>query len=349
MKQSHRIAGLVGVVVAAALITWGAVSYHWFPTLISPTDGKIDSLYKWLLIASVPFFVIIVAAIAFMLVEFRAEGEDDERDGAPLHGSTTLEAIWTIIPTIVLIGLGIYAWSVLNDVEAKQPDELKVRVIGQQFAWSFEYLDKQDKVVAESNELIVPVGKPLDLVLISRDVIHSFFVPNVRLKRDATPGVVKHLRFRPTKLGAYPIICAELCGIGHATMRQTLRVVPNAKYVKWFKAGGGKFTVEPPKGGGGAKGGTQAGGDTAKGKAVYTANGCGACHALTDAKTTGRIGPSLDGRASLGAAAMLESIVAPDKKITKGFSKGVMPPNYGTTISQQDLDALVAYLMQAGK
>ncbi len=344
MKQSHRIVGLVGVVVAAALITWGAVSYHWFPTLISPTDGKIDSLYKWLLIASVPFFVIIVAAIAFMLVEFRAEGEDDERDGAPLHGSTKLEAVWTIIPTVVLVCLGFYAWMVLNDVEAKQPGELRVRVIGQQFAWSFEYLDQQDKVVAKSNDVVVPVGRPLDFILTSRDVIHSFYVPNARLKRDATPGIVKHLRFRPTKQGAYPIICAELCGIGHATMRSTLYVAPKAKYDKWFAAGGGKFTPEVAK-----KTDKPGGVDTAKGKAVYTANGCGACHTLADAKTTGKIGPPLDGKASLGAAAMLESIVAPDKKITKGFSKGVMPPNYGTTISQQDLDALVAYLIQAGK
>lgn len=345
MKKSHRILGIVVVVAAAVLVTWGSVEFDWFPDLISPVDGKIDSVYKWLLIGSVPFFVIIVAAIAFMLIEFRATGEDDDRDGAPLHGSTLLEIIWTTIPTLIVIGLGIYAWMVLTDIEAKQPNELKIDVVGQQFAWSFAYPEEKIK----TNELVVPVGRALQFNITSVDVVHSFFVPNARLKRDATPGIVKHIRFRPTKLGDYPIVCTELCGIGHATMRQTLHVVPKATYAKWLKAGGGTLAkIKDQAGGGKATGGGEADA-AAAGKSVFNTNGCGGCHVLPDAGAAGKIGPTLVGIGKLKPAQIEEMIVDPDADVAKGYSKGVMPPNFGESISKEDLAALVAYLQQAGK
>ncbi len=347
MKKSHRIIGLVTVAALAALVTLGAVEYDWFPTLVSPSSEKIDSLYKWLLVASVPFFVIIVAAIAFMLIEFRAKGEQDDRDGVPIHGSTLLEVVWTTIPTVIVVALGFYAWGVLNDVEAKQRNELTVRVIGQQFLWTFEYLDENDEVVAKSNDLVVPAGRPLHFLIEARDVVHSFYVPNARLKRDATPGVVKSLRFRPTKLGAYPIVCAELCGIGHATMRSTMFVVKRPAFAKWLKDGGGVYTMTEAKGGDKAAGGT-GGGDAAAGKTVFTSN-CGSCHKLADAGTAGAVGPALDGIGKESEATLLEMIAEPDKDVAKGYSKGIMPPTFGDSIPKEDLDALVAYLQQAAK
>jgi cytochrome c oxidase subunit 2 len=346
MKKSHRIIGLFLLAAAAVLVTWGSVAYDWFPELVSPSSEKFDDLYKWLLIGSVPFFVIIVGVIAFEIIEFRAKGDDDDRDGEPIHGSTKLEIVWTLIPTLIVIALGLYAWAVLDEVEAKQDNELRVHVIGQQFAWSFEYIGEDGKVKAKSNELIVPKDRALVFDIDSVDVVHSFWVPAARLKRDATPGVTKQIRFRPVKLGNYDIVCTELCGIGHATMRQTMRVVPKAEFQKWYNGGGGVFVAAAAKkkadDGGGAD-------STAKGKAVFTSAGCGGCHVFKDAGAAGQVGPTLEGIGSQDTATLVEMIVEPDKEVAKGYSKGIMPPNFGDTIPKEDLDALVAYLQQAGK
>ncbi|MGH2907462.1 MAG: cytochrome c oxidase subunit II [Solirubrobacterales bacterium] len=234
MKASHRIVGIViSLAVTAGLIAF-TFAYDWFGPLISENDGKIDSVYRWLLVASIPFFVIICAMIAFCVIEFRVKSDDpNEEDGAPFHGSTRIEIIWTVIPTIVVLALGVYAWMVLDDVEAREPNELKIQVVGQQFAWNFKY---PSLGIETNGDLIVPKDRALFFEMTSADVIHSFYVPNARMKRDVADGFTSRLNFRPDKLGAYPIVCTELCGIGHATMRSTLRVVTPAAFAHWVAA-----------------------------------------------------------------------------------------------------------------
>lgn len=337
MKPSHRIAGIAAVVISSVLLIVFTYLYKWFPEELSPASGKIDGLYRFMTAVSIPFFVIIVSFMLFCVIEFRADPADPpDKDGEPIHGSTKLELIWTIIPLIVVIVLGIYAWIVLDQVEAKQKDPLTIKVVGQQFIWNYEY---PELGVKTSGDLVVPVNKPLEFKLTADDVIHSFWVPAARLKRDATPGFISPLRFTPDKTGSFPIVCAELCGAGHAVMRSTLRVVTQAEFDKWLKE---------QKGGGKAGGATGAGGEGADGKSVFTSAGCGACHKLADAGSAGTVGPDLDGL-NLSAAELREAIVDPDAKIADGYPKGVMPKNFGDTISKSDLDALVEYLAQAGK
>ncbi|MDO8630450.1 MAG: cytochrome c oxidase subunit II [Phycisphaerales bacterium] len=332
MKASYRIAGIVAVALSSVLLIALTFLYDWFPAQLSPSSEKVDTLYKFLVAVSVPFVVVIFAFIAYCLIEFRAKPDDpDDKDGEPIHGSTRLEIIWTTIPLIVVVALGIYAWIVLDDIEAKPLDEMKINVVAQQFVFNYEYPDQK---ITTSNELVVPVNKPLVFKLTSQDVIHSFWVPAARLKRDMTPGPATKMRFKPEKTGTYPIVCTELCGVGHAVMRSQLRVVSQAEFDKWVKqqqTGGGK-----PAGGGG------------DGKAVFAANACGGCHTLAAANASGAAGPKLDGL-GFDAAAMRESIVNPDAKIAKGFSKGIMPPTFGKTIPKKDLDALVDFLVKAGK
>jgi cytochrome c oxidase subunit 2 len=232
MKASHRIVGiLIAVALTAGLIAF-TFAYDWFGPLIASNDGQIDSVYRWLLVASIPFFVIIMAIIAFCVIEFRAKPEDpDDKDGVPLHGSTRIEIIWTVIPTIIVLALGVYAWIVLDDVEAKQPNEMQVNVIGQQFAWNFEY---PKYGVKTQKQLVVPLGTPLYFEMTSKDVIHSFYVPGARMKRDIADGFTSRLRFTPDKLGTYPIVCTELCGIGHTTMRSSIRIVTPTLFKAWL-------------------------------------------------------------------------------------------------------------------
>lgn len=343
MKASHRIAGIVATVVSSILLIVLTFAYDWFPVQASTAADDIDTLYKLLVAFSIPFFVIIVALIAFSVVEFRAKPSDPlDKDGAPLHGSTKLELVWTAIPLIVVIAIGIYSWIVLDNVEAKKPNEMKIRAIGQQFAWKFEYLaDGREKMdVKTSGDLVVPIGKPLTFEIVADDVMHSFWIPAVRLKRDATPGFVSPLRFTPNRVGEYPIVCAELCGVGHATMRSQLRVVSDADFKKWLLE---------QKGGSAKPGGNKKAGEELDGEAIFTSAGCGGCHVFSAVPgAAGTAGPKLDGLA-LSDAAALEAIVDPDATIAKGYSKGIMPASFKDSLSQEELDALAKFLAENTK
>lgn len=235
MKASNRSTVIAITLTALATIVMlvFSVKYDWMGPLIDQRMGAIDDIYKALVIASIPFFMVIVGIIAVILIRFRAKpGDDPEKDGPSYHGSTRLEIIWTTIPAIVVLSLGFYAWHVLDKVEAAQPNSMEIDVIGQQFAWNYQYPEQGIKT---GGDLVVPVNRPLYFQMTSADVIHSFWVPAARVKRDVADGFITRIRFRPEKVGTYPIVCAELCGVGHVTMRSTLRVVTQSEFDKWVE------------------------------------------------------------------------------------------------------------------
>jgi cytochrome c oxidase subunit 2 len=153
-------------------------------------------------------------------------------DGAPIHGNTRLEVIWVAVPTVIVSILAAYGWIVLNNVEAKQPNEMHVRVIAQQFAWHFQYLDERGRPTTST--LYLPKDRPVKFDVVTRDVLHSFWVPAFRLKTDTVPGLTTHIRVTPNKFGTFDIVCAELCGLGHATMRQNAHVVSDQAFKAWL-------------------------------------------------------------------------------------------------------------------
>ncbi len=166
-------------------------------------------------------------------------------------------------------------------------------------------------------------------------------MPAFRVKIDAVPGINTHLRVTPDRVGDYPVICAELCGLGHSVMRQTAHVMPARDFQRWLDNGG--KTDEQAQAEQDAD--TGAGGGAPDGKTLFTENGCGACHALADAGTTGGTGPDLDDvLADKDAAFIKESITDPGAEIAPGFSDGIMPTNFGQTLEPAELDALVKYL-----
>ena len=225
-----------------------------------------------------PVFVLVMTIAIYSVIRFRAR-PGDLGDGAPIHGNTRLEVIWVTIPFLMVTALAIYGWVVLDDIEAKKNNELIVNVTGQQFAWRFEYPAQK----VQSNQLVLPVDRPVEFKIRSDDVIHSFWVPEFRLKSDAVPGITTTIRVTPNKIDKYPVVCAELCGIGHSTMRQQVRVVPAAECDAWVAE-----RQRRAEGGGGEE---QAAAD---GKAIFTETGCNACHTLADAEATAEVGPSLD-------------------------------------------------------
>jgi cytochrome c oxidase subunit 2 len=285
-------------------------------------------------------FVGVSVVVLFSVWKFRMGPGVENLDGPPIHGNTRLEVIWTAIPAIVLVGLCAYAFVVLEDVEAADSNPVQVRVVGEQFAWTFFYKGPDGKEVA-SRELHVPINRQIAFTLQSKDVLHDFWVPAFRMKKDAVPGIDVKYTVTPNRLGRYEIVCAELCGLGHAVMRSTAVVEQPAAYEKWL-ANVGK---PPAPAGGGA-----AGGGETDGKAIFAAENCAACHTLADAGAKGTIGPDLNKvLPGKDPAFIKESITDPNKVIADGYQSGIMPGNFGQTIPPAQLDALVKYLSDVTK
>jgi cytochrome c oxidase subunit 2 len=333
------IATAVGIGVALAI--------HWFPASASTQAGPIDTLWYVLLGISIPIFVGVVVVTLFSVRLFRVRPGQELEDGAPIHGNTKLEVVWTAIPATLLVGLVVYSYLVLHHIEkapAKAAQERQVAVQAQQFAWQYEYRGPDGKPL-RSHELYLPVGQSVRFNITTKDVLHDFWVPQFRMKVDAVPGITTHYRVTPNREGTYEVVCAELCGLGHAFMRSPVHVVSAQEFDAWLD----KLANPAAAGGGGGSGG---GGEQAAvdGKQIFvngngTATPCSACHTLADAGSTGTTGPDLDKAiADADAAEIRNDIVNPNAQIYPGFQGGIMPQDYGQTLSSAELDALVKYL-----
>src|SRR3954454_8425000 len=240
---------VVGVLASALGIALGLI-IDWFPAARSVQADKIDTLYDVLIVATVPIFVLVVIVVIFSVIDFRMRPGEEQLDGPPIHGNTRLEIIWTALPALLILGLCTYAYIVLTDIDeapAAGKRERVVNVTGQQFAWTFGYNEGGRRFTA--TRLYLPAGQPVKFDIRSRDVIHDFWVPAFRMKIDAVPGITTSYRITPNRRGNYDVVCAELCGLGHALMRQTAHVVTPAAYDAWVK----RQTAPPaPAGGGGA-------------------------------------------------------------------------------------------------
>ena len=233
--RRHQFAQMLIIgVIASAIGIAVALSIDWFPKVASTQAEDIDQLYDVLLIASVPVFVLVEVVVIFSVWKFRMRPGQELEDGPPIHGNTLLEVVWTAIPALVLVGLCAYAYVVLEDIEEKPKNEIVVNVTGEQFAWTFEYPGAGGGPKVRSNQLYLPEGRSVEFHVRSKDVIHDFWVPEFRQKIDAVPGVTTKYRITPNRLGAYPVVCAELCGLGHSTMRQTVHVLPRGEFDSWM-------------------------------------------------------------------------------------------------------------------
>jgi cytochrome c oxidase subunit 2 len=321
----------IGLVASAIGIAFGLL-IDWFPVQASKQGAKIDTLWDVLIVCSVPVFVLVEVVVLYSAWRFRMRPGEELLDGPPIHGNTRLEIVWTAIPAVLLVALCSYAYITLTDIEkADAKNQMNVRVVGQQFTWTFYYRDPATRKEVASPQLYIPKDKQIKFTVQSKDVIHDFWVPAFRLKIDAVPGISTTYRATPTRIGQYPVVCAELCGLGHAAMRQTAHVVSQGDFDKWLRNR--------------ASGGGAAPGKPVDGKQVFLSAGCGACHKLADAGTAGGTGPDLEkGLKGKDEAFIRESIVDPNKVVTPGFSPNIMPANFKDTLQPAELDALVKYL-----
>jgi cytochrome c oxidase subunit 2 len=332
-KRSIIQMTLVGVAVGAALALV-ALLIPWLPDAASKQAGIIDSVYWLVTVICVVIFALVAGVAVYAVYKFRAP-PDDLDDGSPIHGHTGLEIVWTLVPAALVTLIAVYSGVALAKAE-NLPDDGQhrvVRVTAEQFAWSFTYPDVelQNGQPLTTGELVLPVDEAVEFLITSKDVLHSFWVPEWRMKQDAVKGVTTRTVVEPTKVGTFRVICTELCGLGHAIMRSQARVLSTEDFETWI-AERRRLAAE---------------GGSVQGKSLFTAQ-CASCHALADAGTQGQVGPDLD-EALAGADAdfVRESIVEPNASIAEGFQPGVMPQNYGELFTEEQVDGLVEYLLEA--
>ena len=220
----------IGIVIAV-VVTLVAVLFQWLPTSNSEEFDRIQDIYWFATVISIVIFSLVSSVVVYSVWKWRVP-PDDDAEGPPIHGHTGLEIVWTAIPAILVIALGIVSAVVLSENGQAGDRPLQVKVIGQQFAWKFQYPDFGNR---ESGELVLPVGRETKFTMEAVDVIHSFWVPQFGQKMDAVPGIQTTILVTPKHTGEFAVICTELCGLGHATMRAKARVVSQAEFDKWIK------------------------------------------------------------------------------------------------------------------
>ena len=249
MTPATLIRLVAAMLVLTAVISVVMLQIDWNGVAGSTEADDVDLLTDVMIVLSAFVYSIVLVMLGYSIWRYRAK-PGDESDGEPIHGNTKLEITWTVIPTVIVLFGAVYSWIILGDIESKASDPLRVDITGQQFQWTFNYPQPNGKV-ASSNVLVVPDGRQLDIRLTALDVIHSFWVPEWRIKRDAVPAgeggndIDNTVQVTPDRVGTYNVVCTEYCGFGHATMRALVRVVPESDFDSWLKR---QELVEPQSG-----------------------------------------------------------------------------------------------------
>ncbi len=297
-----------------------------FPEAASSFASEVDALYLFIVAVSAFFTLAISAAVVFFAFRYRRRHPDEI--GAHIEGSLPLELAWSIIPTI--IAMVMFAWGAKLYYEMRRPpaEALQIYAVGKQWMWKFQHTGGQREI----NELHVPVGRPIKILVTSEDVLHDLYFPAFRTKIDAIPGRYQPLWFEATKPGRYHIFCAEYCGTKHSGMIGTVIVMEPQQYQDWLAGGGSEGTMAE------------------RGARLFNDLACNTCHLDSG---QGR-GPSLKDivgkpvELAGGQTAMVdegylrESILNSQAKIVKGFTP--LMPTFQGLVSEEGLAALIEHI-----
>jgi cytochrome c oxidase subunit II len=336
-KTRHLINVTLLIVIATAVLYFIFDFMFPRPTAAVTQAGPIDIMLQVHFFMMAFLFALIMVIMLYAVFVFRRQPGDEE-DGPHVHGSTSLEILWTVVPTLVVLAFGVYGVLVFNDIRAEQDGEMVVEVTGRQWSWSFSYPEFDDAAAAE---LVLPVNRPVLLHMESEDVLHAFWVPEFRVKQDLMPGRVTELRFTPTVVGEYKLRCAEICGLDHAGMIADVRVVSQAEFDRFIEDARDEpaWAELTPEERGEIWYGTERG------------YGCVACHSLDGSPGVGPswLGiymaerPLADGTTVIGDEEYLRlSILEPDADIVAGYQPGIMPANYGERFEARQAELMAS-------
>ncbi|MGE5463727.1 MAG: cytochrome c oxidase subunit II [Syntrophothermus sp.] len=328
----HFVVVGILVIVVSILAYVGLIAAGLMPVEASAQSVPIDKLWN-LELATISFLsALILVPFTYSLIVFRRK-KGDTTDAGHVEGNTNLEIAWTIIPLFLVMTFAYLGAGNLAEIRRVDPNAMVVKVTGQQWSWSFEY----PAYGVTSTELHLPVKQQVLLQMTSRDVIHSFWVPEFRPKQDLVPGRITELRITPTLIGNYKVRCAELCGTSHAYMEQPVIVTSQADFDTWMaeQVKLAEKAAQTPEG---------------RGQALVSASGCAACHSTNGSAGIGptwfglfgsQVPISGDGTVTADEAYIHESIKAPQAKIVAGFENQLMP-NYG--FNDDQINDIVAYI-----
>jgi cytochrome c oxidase subunit 2 len=297
-----------------------------FPESASTMAPRVDALYLFLLGLSIFFSLLIAGLIVFYAVRYKRTSPHGV--GVTAHGGMALELTWTIVPFLITMVIFVWGASVFFAMARPPDDTLDIYAVGKQWMWKFQHLDGQREI----NELHVPVGRPVKMIMTSEDVIHDLFVPAFRVKADVLPGRYTNIWFQPTKPGRYRLFCAEYCGTKHSGMTGEVIVMEATEYQTWLGGGGPEGSLAE------------------NGAKLFASLACNTCH-RPDAQGRGPVLEGLFGKTvklqsgeSVVAdeAYVRESILNPSAKVTAGFQP-IMPTFQGLVTEEQLLE-LIEYI-----
>ncbi len=317
------------------------------PIAASDIAVKWDTLYFFLFWLSVFFFILVIGGMIYFAIRYRHQKNKTPTFIAESH---TLEIIWSVIPTALLMVIFAWGYIVYREMVQAPPDAFEIRVIAKQWLWQFQYEDGRMTV----GEVFVPVNKAVKFIMSSEDVLHSFFVPNFRVKQDVVPGMYTNVWFEPTVPGRHQIYCAEYCGTSHSQMLADLYVLTAEQWDAWKL--GKKMThlpeADPAVQRAPVLSDSPMSGSLAEwGKKLLTQKGCVACHSDDGIK---KVGPShkglynskvelADGQTVVADENYLrESIENPQAKLVKGY--GPLMPTFKGLINEEEMNAMLAYI-----
>ena len=306
-----------------------------FPKQVSSFAHDIDNLFYFIFYSSVVLFLIVVLGMAYLAIKYRFKKGDDVRLTSSLDHNTTLEAMFFIIP-LILVSIT-FVWGIKSylDMITVPDDAIEIKVTGQSWFWTFDYPEGGSTL----NELVVPVETPIKIVLSSTDVLHSFYIPVMRSKMDVLPNRYNLMWFDANQTGEYEIFCTEYCGTGHSNMNAKVIVMPQKMYEVWLAEAGSADDDLPLE---------------ELGAKLYSKKACITCHTLDG---TALVGPSYLQTSQMwgqervfedGSSAIIDenyvrsSILEPQTQIVAGY-QGVMP-TYQGLLNDRELDALIAFL-----
>jgi cytochrome c oxidase subunit 2 len=338
-KATHLIIASVLVLIVTALLILSWNYLRILPVAASAQAQPIDELFRWEFMVIAFLFSLIVVFMVYSIVVFRRK-RGDLTDAAHVEGNSNLELAWTITPLLTVLVFAYLGGDALAKTLAPEPKALRVNVTGRQWTWNFAYPDYG--IVSDS--LYLPVNKQAVMRLSSEDVIHSFWVPEFRVKQDALPGgeeFVRELRITPTRIGEYKVVCAELCGRQHTSMVSPVIIVDQADFDAWVTKESG-LSDDPVE----------------RGQKWATQFGCISCHSVDGTKIVGPTWAGVFGSTetmtdgssvTVDEAYITESILRPNAKVVQGFPAGVMPQQFidpisKLPISDQQIQDIIAFI-----
>ena len=310
---------------------------NWFrnwnlPLDASTTARDIDNLYIAITLMSVFFFVLVAGLILIFVLRYRRRRPNEPTPH--ITHNFPLEVAWSVIPLLMCIVVFFWGFRGFLRANVAPGDAMEIQVTAKKWVWTFEYPDGTRSI----NDLHVPVNKPVKLIMQSEDVIHSFFVPNFRIKHDVLPNRYTEVWFQPTVVGAHQVFCTEYCGKGHSDMLAKVHVDDEKTYEKWLQEGDEQLKTMPL-------------GEL--GKLVYENRGCATCHSLDGTRGQGPSWKGIYGKQETmtdGTTVLVddnyvrESILEPQKKIVQGY-EGIMPTFQGL-LREREIKGVVEFIKQ---